>query len=373
MTEQKSAPSSHENEMIVLGCMLNNERSFKIAAVALKDVDFYFAEHKVIFQTLETCHKKGKPADVHIVAEELKQKDKLKTVGGVAYLVSLAQYAGTSAHIEAYCESLQEKRLERDLLNVTIESRIDLEKGADPSKVLSRLETQIQNIKANKPKADSVFRYLLDNNSEAALIEEIRNISPGISTGFTIGDIDLKIPGGAISIVAAPTSHGKTSVLINLSLGALEHHHDKTVFFFTYEESGSSIVSKFLNTWMGKELSKNNRESIKSHFIKGNVEFIKEESRTEFLRDKKAFFDSLIDNGRLKVVYSDMCAEELVAAIHFLKKNTNIGLVCIDYMQLLKMLDPKGGSRQEELKQICLMLKNCAVETGLPILLSIPI
>ena len=202
------------------------------------------------------------------------------------------------------------------------------------------------------------------------MIEEFKKTAVGVSTGFTIGDIDLKIPGGAISIVAAPTSHGKTSALINFVLGVLNHQHDKNVYFFSYEEGAAPILSKFFNTYIGKDFSKNNRESIKSHFITGNVKYIKEEMRTEFLNDKKAFFENLIETGRKNVVYSDMRAEELVAAIRFIKKETNVGLICIDYMQMLKLLRDQQGSRQEELKKICLMLKDCAVETGLPILLA---
>ena len=236
--------------------------------------------------------------------------------------------------------------------------------------VLEKTKEKIENIEKRRPHGESAFRHLLDNNSEEKIIEELRKISPGVSTGFKIGDENVKIPGGAISVVAMPTGHGKTATLINFSLGVLNHHNDKSVYFFTYEESAASIQTLFLNTYINKEVSKNNRESIKSYFINGNVEFISQDMRGAFLSDKKAFFDHLIDKGRLKVFYSDMSTEELVASIHFIKKNTNVGLVCIDYMQLLRLLKPHQGTRQEELKKICLILKDCAIETGLPILLG---
>jgi replicative DNA helicase len=83
------------------------------------------------------------------------------------------------------------------------------------------------------------------------------------------------------------------------------------------------------------------------------------------------FFNELIKTGRLNIFYSEFSAQELVAAIRFLKKNTTVGLICIVYMQLLKLSSGAlAGNRQEELKQICLLLKDCAVETGLPILLA---
>lgn len=219
------------------------------------------------------------------------------------------------------------------------------------------------------------FKFLLEPASEEQIREEIQNTSPGINVGFKIGDIDLKIPGGAISILAAPTSHGKTTQLINFSLGALNYpcQEDKSVYFFSYEESRASIFSLFLNTYIGEHLSINNRESIKGFFRFGDMRYMTSEGRprTIFPSKKEVFFNELIKTGRLNIFYSEFSAQELVSAIRFLKKNTNVGLVCIDYMQLLKLSSGTlSGNRQEELKQICLLLKDCAVETGLPILLA---
>lgn len=219
------------------------------------------------------------------------------------------------------------------------------------------------------------FKFLLEPTSEEEIQREIQNTSQGIHVGFKIGDIDLKIPGGAISILAGPTSHGKTTQLINFSLGALNdpNQKDKSVFFFSYEESRAAILSLFLNTYIGEPLSANNRESIKSYFRIGDMRYMASDGRPRAIfKDKKdAFFRELIKTGRLNIFYSEFSAQELVAAIRFLKKNTNVGLICVDYMQLLKLSSGSfGGNRQEELKQVCLLLKDCAVETGLPILLA---
>lgn len=267
-----------------------------------------------------------------------------------------------------------------DLKNV--ERRTDLEaieKGKQLIESIDeydRLQTQLSILQQEEQiskisiKHESHLKPFLNSNSEKEIRDEIKEISDGLHTGFTIGNMDLIIPGGAITIVAAPTSHGKTATLINFTLGVLNRHYNKNIYFFTYEESASSIMCLFLNTWIGKELSKNNRESIKSHFRKDNVEHIKVEMRKEFLKDKNAFFENLIDKGRLKVFYTDKSLEELIALIKFLKLNDpSLGMICIDYMQFLK-LAKRPNSRQEELKDICLKLKDCAVETGLPILLA---
>ena len=86
----KVAPHSKESEMMVLGCMLTSINSLNIAADGLNEEDFYFSEHKTVFQTLKNAYLSDKPADVHLIAEELKRQEKLKAIGGVAYLTTLA-------------------------------------------------------------------------------------------------------------------------------------------------------------------------------------------------------------------------------------------------------------------------------------------
>lgn len=274
-----------------------------------------------------------------------------------------------------------------DINELDEESRKHLEKIPDGRKLfdatseydvlqkqLKRLEEE-ERLEKLHIDTSGTFQFLLEPTSEEQIQKEIQNTSPGIHVGFKIGDVDLKIPGGAISILAGPTSHGKTTQLINFSLGALNdpNQKDKSVFFFSYEESRAAILSLFLNTYIGEPLSANNRESIKSYFRIGDVRYMASEGRprTIFKDKKDAFFRELIKTGRLNIFYSEFSAQELVAAIRFLKKNTNVGLVCIDYMQLLKLSSGTfGGNRQEELKQVCLLLKDCAIETGLPILLA---
>ena len=96
----KIPPNSKESEMMVLGCMLTSLDSLNIGADALNDHDFYFSEHKTIFLSLQTAYRNDKPADIHLVSEDLRRQGKLDQVGGIGYLTTLAQYAGISAYTE---------------------------------------------------------------------------------------------------------------------------------------------------------------------------------------------------------------------------------------------------------------------------------
>lgn len=218
----------------------------------------------------------------------------------------------------------------------------------------------------------SLYDDLIKPLSEEDIRAEIRKISPGVETGYRIGDLPLKLEGGEISVIAAPTGHGKTSFIINQMMGILDHHPDSSVYLFSYEEARAPIVCLALNCYIGEKISANNRESIKAYFRDGNAQYISEPMRAFFLEMKNRFFSELIGGGRLHVFYSSFTAEELVGAIRFLaEQNPKPTAICIDYMQLLRLgTTGKIASRQEELKQICLLLKDAAVETGLPILIA---
>lgn len=216
------------------------------------------------------------------------------------------------------------------------------------------------------------YESLLTPITEDAIRDHIRNKPDHLSSRLRIDGEELLIPSGGITIVAAPTSHGKTSVLINLGINIAEEITNKPVYLFSYEESREAILLKALNTYINLPLSKNNRRSIESYFKTSDMGFMSSDNdcRSKFIYEKDKFFRSLIHSGKLNILYSDYTSDDLIGAIHYLHKHGKIGAVLIDYIQLLRLKNNKAGSRQEELKQICLDLKDCAVETGLPIILG---
>jgi len=213
------------------------------------------------------------------------------------------------------------------------------------------------------------FSRLLVRADEAGLSERMSSRPPSLSSGYYIGGEELLLPSGAISIIAAPTSHGKTSFLINMSLHIAKA--GKRVYFFTLEESSDNILMYALNTFIGKKLSNNNRKSIASYYSEGTDQYVNSEMRGEFKAGREAFFKGLISTGLLNIHYADYDSGALVEAIRYLYKYGGAGAIFIDYMQLLHSKNRgKAEPREEELKRICLELKDAAVETGLPIILG---
>lgn len=232
----KIAPNSKESEMMVLGCMLTSVNSLNIAGDALDESDFYYTEHKIIFQILKAAYKSDKPGDVHLVCEELKRQHKLKAVGGVAYITTLAQYSGTSAYIEEYVDELKELRMRRDIIHTSQEVQKDSFELADPVKIINKLKNRIESIEKNKGDSKSEIsqigeiikgtksqiddRHFLDKIIERQSFHEVHGkpYLTGIPTGFI--DLDSKatpLEDTNLIIVAARPAMGKTALGMNIA------------------------------------------------------------------------------------------------------------------------------------------------------------
>jgi DNA primase len=260
----------------------------------------------------------------------------------------------------------QDKELKKLLSEAT-----QLQAKGEVGKALELLDSKVKEIRL-KDKATE-FSGLLLPIKEEELKQRQANKPDSLNSGYTIGGEELLLPAGAISIFTAPTSHGKTTFLINIALNVAQAYPDKEAYLFSYEEDGDSILINTLNTYLDEDISSNNRRTLKSYFTTGSTEYIKSQSKEYFTATKDNFFKELIDTRRLNILYSSYNSDTLIEAIRYLHKNANPGAIFIDYMQLLHKGDKgqnKYNSRQEELKQICLDLKDIAVETGLPIILG---
>lgn len=275
--------------------------------------------------------------------------------------------------IENFHKEIEENDERSEFSKVTNDARGALDKAqelfdkgqkAEAIELLSNIGKQ-RNIEL----LETTFSKLLIPTTEDNIRETLRSKPDNIHSGLKIENEDLTIPSGAITIIAAPTSHGKTSLLINVAINIAKEKNSKPVYLFSYEESKEAVLIKAMNTYIDRELSANNRRSIESYFKSSDTEFIRSHNRNCFIEGKEVFFNEIVNTGKLNILYSDYTSDELIQAIHYLHKKKNIGVVLIDYIQLLRLKSTKL-SRQEELKQICLDLKDCAVETGVPIILG---
>ena len=259
-------PNAKESEMMVLGCMLASSNALSIGADGLDGGDFYYPEHQIIFACLKQAFTQERPADIHLIGEELKRQGKLDEVGGVAYLTHLVQYAGTSAYVEEYVEIIRKKSILRQM----IESAKVIEKSAleEPDDVYSALDQAQAHFfrisqKANLSvgylikdllsgmKAESGTPYLNDLQKKQEAYHT-RDPSAPVTTGLPTGFIDLdKILSGFnrsnLIILAARPSMGKTALAINIA-EYLAFEKGLAVGVFSLEMTAEELLHRMICT-----------------------------------------------------------------------------------------------------------------------------
>lgn len=366
------APNSKESEMMVLGCMLTSINALNIAADILDDTDFYYTEHKIIFQTLKTAYKSDKPADVHLICEELKRQDRLKAVGGAAYITTLAQYAGTSAYIEEYVELVQNKSILRKMVQA---SQI-VEKKAleEPDDVLTSLDDAQQLFyqisQSARPgagiqigeilsgvKAESGTPYLKELQERQ---ERFQQRGPedlgitGVSTHFI--DVDKLLNGfnnSNLMILAARPAMGKTALATNIAENIC-FKSKIPVGIFSLEMSAEQLVHRIICSQAEVESDK-----IKTGSLNG-MEYQRIVTCVHGMQKHVLVID---DQPGLKV-------SDLRARARRMKETHKIGFLVIDYLQLISGSASyrNAENRQTEISEISRMLKNLARELNIPVL-----
>lgn len=274
---------------------------------------------------------------------------------------------------EALTISLNKDNLKNELLKLNNEEREALN-SFDRDK-LDTIETKRKN--ALLEAQSNNFEKLLNPYKEEDLIRTLSKAPNSLRTGLYLTKeenhenikIEIELPNNALSYFVAPTSHGKTRILVNVILNCLELYPDKEFHFFVYEDTKEALIIRALNTYINENFSYNNSKQLTNYF-RGKNAFIEPRLLQTFKEKKAQFFEELINTNRLNFHSVNYNSKELSLALRFLSKNCNLGGVFIDYMQLLR-LDNKGRlSRQEELKQIGLDLLETAKEIGSPVCLA---
>jgi len=380
-TEQKNKPAktrsyisphSKESEMMVLGCMLTSSNALSIGADGLVETDFYQKEHEFIFTALKEAFSSDKPADIHIIAEKLKGVDKLDFIGGVSYLTTLAQYAGTSAYIEEYIEILRKKSILRQMA----ESAKKIEKTAleEPEDVYSALDEAqsyfFQISQATNQNTGVSVKDLLSGMKASSKLpyikelqerqEEFNNRDPneppvtGIPTGFI--DLDKMINGlnpSNLIILASRPSMGKTALSLNIAQN-VAFKANVPVGIFSLEMTAEELLHRMICTQ-----SEVASEKLKTGALDG-LEYQKVVQTVNEMSQHTVIID---DQPGMKIT-------DLRARARRLKEVHNVQFIVVDYLQLLSGSRGYYSSenRQNEISEISRMLKNLARELNIPII-----
>lgn len=187
--------------------------------------------------------------------------------------------------------------------------------------------------------------------------------------------LPLTLPSGALSIIAAPTSHGKSTFLRNLALDVATRYDDKSVLYFTFEESEEDVIAQFTNTYVDTLLHEESTkhpqlEAIVNYYRTGNTEYIKENVIEDFKRKEEEFSTDYLDSGRIRIFYRDYNLETLIDALEFAVNHIPAKAIFVDYIQILRSQRLARQPRNEQLKEICISLKDFSVKYKLPVVLA---
>ncbi len=368
----KTPPHSKESEMMVLGCMLTNINSLNVAADLLQVEDFYFTEHKIIFHILHTAYKSDKPADVHLIAEELKRQDKLTAAGGISYLMTLAQYAGTSAYIEEYADLVRNKAVLRRMILASQE--IEKHALADPEDVHFALDQAQQKFflisQVTNPAAGLLVKDILAGTKSSSKLPYLKELQArqeqflqkGANDGVVTGipslfiDLDKMINGlnaSNLMILAARPAMGKSALALNIAENIC-FKHNLPVGIFSLEMSAEQLLHRMICSQAEVESDK-----IKTGSLSG-TEFQRVVSAVGSMQKHCMVID---DQPGLKIT-------DLRARARRMRESYGIEFLVIDYLQLLSGsgFSRNAENRQNEISEISRMLKTLARELDIPIL-----
>lgn len=358
--------------MMVLGCMLTSINSLNVAADGLDESDFYFNEHKIIFQVLKNAYRSDKPADIHIVSEELKRQGKLGVVGGVAYITTLAQYAGTSAYIEEYVALVKNKAILRRMISAAqVVEKAALEEPDDVQGALDEAQQHFFTIGQSTSSAFGIhIRDLIlgsKASAEQPFLKELQErqeyfVTHGAEAAGVTGtpthfiDLDKMINGlgnSNLMILAARPAMGKTTLATNIAENVC-FKSNIPVGIFSLEMSAKQLLHRLICSQAEVESDK-----IKTGALSG-LEFQRVVEAVGRMQQHTMIID---DQPGLKIT-------DLRARARRMKENFNIGLLVIDYLQLISGSGNRRSdeNRQIEISEISRLLKNLAREIDVPII-----
>jgi replicative DNA helicase len=355
----KVQPQAKELEEAVLGAIMLEKSAFDTVVELLKPECFYTEANQLIYKSMQSLANKSLPIDLLTVVEELKIKEELDLVGGAYYVSRLTNAVVSSANIEAHARIVLQKFIQRELIRISGEIIGDAyEDSTDVFDLLDDAETKLYKI------TDDHLRKSYDDINTVLMktivrIDEMRNKDEditGVPSGFpSLDKLTYGWQPTDLIILAARPSVGKTAFALNLLRTAALHPTKPTaVAFFSLEMGAGQLVQRILSAESEIWIEKISRGKLEEHEMKQLYK-----KGIERLTDAPIFID---DSAALNIF-------ELRAKCRRLKNKNNVGLIIIDYLQLMSGAgDNKNGNREQEISRISRDLKGLAKELHVPII-----
>lgn len=354
----KEPPKSAEAEQAVIGAVLLDPNQWPAIAERINSSDFFYENNRVIFQAMQDLSNTNSPIDIRTVAERLRSKEELETAGGLDYLQKLGMETPSADNAQAYAAIISEQSIRRRLIAAagTIANSAYFPEGRGAREVLDTAESTIFSISKDLEKNTSsgllpIEQTLADTLSHLQKLSELDSSITGLSTGLT--ELDNKTAGlqrGDLIIIGGRPSMGKTAFSLNLAQN-VALSSKLPVAIFSLEMPARSLMMRMISS-LGKIPSDDLR---RGNFKVGNT-VARFQNTVRLLNDTKIFIDDT----------SGISITELRARCRRLEKEEGqLGLILIDYLQLMQI--PDGENRATQIGDLSRGLKLLAKELDVPV------
>lgn len=348
-------PHNLEAEQSVLGSMFLSKYAVQKAVESLTSDLFYSDRNAKIFDAISTLTEKGKPVDLTTVATELEDRKLLKQIGDIEYITEIINSVPTAANIDEYIKIVEEKAILRRLIEEATSIASDgYNTTEDFNDVLDNAEKKILNVVKTRKGSEfrSIQEVLSKTQSDLEKLAQTKNEITGLQTGFY--DLDKVTSGlhpNELIIIAARPAMGKTAFALNLATN-IAMYNNKPVALFNMEMGAEQLAMRMLSSQGQIDGYKIRNGRLENNDWKRVNEAI---SR---LSDTKIYIDDT----------PGMTISEIRAKCRRLASSeSGLGIVIIDYLQLISGSAKYAGNRQQEVSEISRSLKTLAMELDIPI------
>ena len=351
----KIPPHDIDAEQAVLGSILTDKDAVAEAIETLKEEDFYRDDNKAIFEAVLNLYSKSEPVDIITLKDELESMGKFEQVGGFEYLANLPDKVPTTANVQKYIKIVEEKSLLRNLIK-TANEIIDLGYSSteDVEDIMDNAERKIFDIMQRKSQKGytPIKDVLVESFTKLEELYNRKQHITGVPTGFV--ELDYKtagLHGSELILVAARPAMGKTAFALNIAANAALRGN-VPVAIFSLEMSKDQLVNRIL---CGEAMVDSNK--VRTGKLEED-DWVKLAGAIGPLSEAEIYID---DTPGISIM-------EIRTKCRKLKMEKNIGLVVIDYLQLVQGSNKRSGSREQEISEISRSLKILAKEINVPVI-----
>ncbi len=347
-------PQDIQAEKSLLGAIMISDAILPEILTIIRPRDFYEERHAIIFEAMSDLYDQHKPVDLLTLTAELKRKKKLKSIGGATYLAELSNAVPAAAHAKAYAEIIEKASIRRRLIQAGTEiAEKAYSEDADVGNLVGAAERDLFNVSDKIVKSDYVAMDTLLADAFDR-IEELRNNKGalrGLKTGFR--DLDKMTAGfhkGDLIIIGARPAMGKTTFAQNLAYN-IATINNRGVLFFSMEMANNEIIDRMISDVSGVDNWKIRTGNINSE-------------------EHQRLMDALGEMDNVPIFIDDTSSMTIVELRNKARRamhDHDIGIVIVDYLQLITGDDRYKGNRVQEVTEISRGLKILARELGIPV------